>query len=697
MNEARSSYKLSYVVATRNKLPFLEVTLPRLLEALGGDEEAIIVDGASDDGTSSYLAAIAAGNPQVTVICEPDIGEAHALNKGLLLARGALIKAVSDDDVFSFPAIRDCREYMETHPDVEVTVGNLAVCNLEDPTDMRIVWEYEEEFRAWRCGQRPRFYFNGLPMMLRRDALPLLGLFRTDITAVDLEFSLRVTSRVNLAWYSGVLLAHIENAACNTRVMRARCAEEEKRLSAYYSWQLTGSPGARSAAPQGVAMGLRSSVRLRTRLRATRIWRLLVRPSGGVASSHIPDHRQPKQAAPGLGGEPEQAAETCDSMLATWYGGLPAGFIRPRKDGAQPRPRVAVIPDPFDLAASSSTGRAGLRLIGDALECAGYDVLTAPRQTDQPDLDWLRASCPDVVHIACLSGVGVAHSGANRKAWFTRVTGTRHQSAVERWLAGVESAGVPIVWQVDGTCPLGRSEATREELDTDKCRRLFGLANALVFHEQSSARVVFEHLGQTKKYAVAPLGDSAVLFGSPRDKHECRRRLGLPYEERILLKVPSVAGTESLLPVMDAVRATGPNRALVVVADLGMGGYTPPLDGPLVREYACVSDRMLRDLMCAADFVVENERFLTSGILRMAMSYSTPVLAYRYGSASDMCGGAAVFIEDCGGLKGAVALALDLAGAEYDSMVQQATARNGERSWNTAAARTASLYADLLK
>ena len=93
---------LSYVVTTRNKLPFLEVMLPRLLEALRDDEEVVIVDGASDDGTSSYLASVAAVNHQVTVISEPDVGEAHALNKGLLLARGAIIKVMSDDDVFSF-------------------------------------------------------------------------------------------------------------------------------------------------------------------------------------------------------------------------------------------------------------------------------------------------------------------------------------------------------------------------------------------------------------------------------------------------------------------------------------------------------------------------------------------------------------------------------------------------------------------
>lgn len=159
----------------------------------------------------------------------------------------------------------------------------------------------------------------------------------------------------------------------------------------------------------------------------------------------------------------------------------------------------------------------------------------------------------------------------------------------------------------------------------------------------------------------------------------------------------SLAGRESLLPLVDEVRAHGPHCALLVVAGVGMGGHTRRCDGLPVREYGSVSDRTLRDLMCAADYVVENERRLTSGMLRTAMSYSTPVVAHKYGSAPDMCAGAAVFVEDAGSPESAIEQALGLEESEYEGMVAQANARNRGRSWKTAETRIASLFADLLK
>ena len=56
-----------------------------------------------------------------------------------------------------------------------------------------------------------------------------------------------------------------------------------------------------------------------------------------------------------------------------------------------------------------------------------------------------------------------------------------------------------------------------------------------------------------------------------------------------------------------------------------------------------------------------------------------------------------MFIEDAGSLTGAIALALQIGDPEYDSMVEQAKARNRERSWKATGTAVASLYQELLK
>ncbi|HRI80047.1 MAG TPA: glycosyltransferase, partial [Cyclobacteriaceae bacterium] len=49
---------LSYVLTTYNKLPYLRVTIPYLLAACQPDEEIVVVDGGSQDGSAEYLAEL---------------------------------------------------------------------------------------------------------------------------------------------------------------------------------------------------------------------------------------------------------------------------------------------------------------------------------------------------------------------------------------------------------------------------------------------------------------------------------------------------------------------------------------------------------------------------------------------------------------------------------------------------------------
>ena len=98
------NYRISYVVTTYNKLPYLQQVISRIVAARLPDEEIVVVDGNSKDGTPEYLRGLFDAGHIQQFVSERDKGESHGLNKGMLLARGELIKIMSDDDAFCIPA-----------------------------------------------------------------------------------------------------------------------------------------------------------------------------------------------------------------------------------------------------------------------------------------------------------------------------------------------------------------------------------------------------------------------------------------------------------------------------------------------------------------------------------------------------------------------------------------------------------------
>src|ERR1700739_554911 len=111
---------LSYVLTTFNKLSYLKVTLPLLIEARKEDEEIVVVDGGSADGTKEFLSELHNQGKIQTFISEKDFGESHGFNKAFLNSKGDLIKIITDDDVYSFKIIQQCKSFMLQNTSVDI-------------------------------------------------------------------------------------------------------------------------------------------------------------------------------------------------------------------------------------------------------------------------------------------------------------------------------------------------------------------------------------------------------------------------------------------------------------------------------------------------------------------------------------------------------------------------------------------------
>ncbi len=197
------TYKLSYLVVTRNRLPFLKITLEKLINELQPDEEIVAVDGNSADGSKEYLQQLFEEGKIHQFISEPDHNQAHGWNKAMLMAKGILIKKIIDDDVFCYSAIRECKNFMLLNPLVDVVISNDLSSTLNTHKNIRKLSRLHE-FEKWKRGLVPSFTFGDVHLLIRRSSLSYIGLYNTAYVMMDWEYSLRISYlKSNIVYYTG--------------------------------------------------------------------------------------------------------------------------------------------------------------------------------------------------------------------------------------------------------------------------------------------------------------------------------------------------------------------------------------------------------------------------------------------------------------------------------------------------------------
>lgn len=227
-------YKLSYIISTRNKLLFLKATLEDLFTSIDPDEEIVIIDGGSTDGTKEYLRDLYEKKAINQYISEPDKGESHAFNKGMLLAEGEIFKLITDDDSFNYPVIKKCKVFMENHPDIDVLIGATCNTSFENFDEIQYQNTVRRDYIKW-LERGTCFPFTGLSLMIKKKSLPLLGLLNCTTKAPDTEFALRVTSfSVNIAWCELPMVIRIENNKSNLRSYDLKLREMEGDRCFYF-------------------------------------------------------------------------------------------------------------------------------------------------------------------------------------------------------------------------------------------------------------------------------------------------------------------------------------------------------------------------------------------------------------------------------------------------------------------------------
>lgn len=237
-----NNYSISYIIATKNRLPFLKITLGRLLHELLPDEEIVIVDSNSTDGTKEYLQLLFEQGKIHQYISEPDKNQAHGWNKVMLMANGTIIKKIIDDDVFCYTAIRKCKDHMLQNPAIDVMLSNDLNSSLNDHETITSSSRFTQ-FEKWNSGDLPSFTFGDVHILIRKSAIAYIGLYNTSFTMMDWEYSLRISYlKANIAYYTGYNALSVAHPQSITSLKDAdKITRQGKRGEVFYEYAGDGT------------------------------------------------------------------------------------------------------------------------------------------------------------------------------------------------------------------------------------------------------------------------------------------------------------------------------------------------------------------------------------------------------------------------------------------------------------------------
>lgn len=191
------------------QLPFITIvtpclnaadTLPEALASVRSQGyphlEHLVVDGGSTDGTLDVLRAA----DGVTWTSEPDRGLSHAMNKGVLAAKGEAIGWLNADDRYHPGTLHAVGEALAQHPDALWATGRCRIIDGDSNEIRRWVTAYKNAFlRRYSFPLYLTQNFISAPAtFLRREAFELVGLFDERYRiSMDYDLYLRLARRAD--------------------------------------------------------------------------------------------------------------------------------------------------------------------------------------------------------------------------------------------------------------------------------------------------------------------------------------------------------------------------------------------------------------------------------------------------------------------------------------------------------------------
>ncbi|HXP59390.1 MAG TPA: glycosyltransferase family 2 protein [Dongiaceae bacterium] len=227
--------KFSVVIPTYNRANYLKRGLDAILAQGYPELELIVIDGGSTDGTVELLKSY--GTRISRWLSERDGGEYFAINKGLGLAGGALIKVMTDDDVLRPGAFHHAAEFLEAHPEIDIVFGQAAVWREERGTRTFLFQTRGSDPArlSWRSWIRHKNGACSVAHFMRRGVFERVGLFATEYLTGDTEFWVRAAKAgVRMGWMPEIVVDYVYTGQNGVITQRWRLYGDNIRLNWRY-------------------------------------------------------------------------------------------------------------------------------------------------------------------------------------------------------------------------------------------------------------------------------------------------------------------------------------------------------------------------------------------------------------------------------------------------------------------------------
>jgi len=204
-------------------------------------------------------------------------------------------------------------------------------------------------------------------------------------------------------------------------------------------------------------------------------------------------------------------------------------------------------------------------------------------------------------------------------------------------------------------------------------------SSAIFITEKSTYDEISRHFKLSdKECVVSHLGGYREFYGNRLNSDLARGRLKIPLEKTTVLLFGRARKDKNFDSIINALIDKG-----FYLIFAGQGYEVLNIDKSKYLEIAGFVPRSeVATLFSAADYVIKPEtNYLNSGVIRLAISYELPVIAYNYGSTKDLARGCLI---DLSNPRWSETIP-DRNSSKYRSMVVAAQNRDVSRNWIDAA------------
>lgn len=209
---------IAIVTPSYNQGLFIERTLNSVLSQSIPNLQYVVMDGGSTDDT---LAILNKYKKHIRFISESDRGQAHAVNKAIMMTQSDIIGWLNSDDVYFPKTLPVILAYFNAHPDVEILYGKAHHIDEKE----RVIEPYPTE--PWNLSRlRQTCYLSQPAVFFRRNVILKYGLLNEQLHyCLDYEYWLRLALR-------GARFAYLEEVLAGSRLHPSTktCSAPEKAL-----------------------------------------------------------------------------------------------------------------------------------------------------------------------------------------------------------------------------------------------------------------------------------------------------------------------------------------------------------------------------------------------------------------------------------------------------------------------------------